>query len=98
MDLALLLDPVTSYPSTFFSEDETCLNLLQQLGLRTTASLDTLLAAARFVEKLAAGEGRPLEGQASGDGVRLNMDEAVRRGQVGSLALDYLFTILVWQS
>ncbi|MEW5316662.1 MAG: hypothetical protein WDW38_008017 [Sanguina aurantia] len=66
-----------------FSADETCLNLLHQLGLRTTASLDTLLAAARYVQELQSVESRPLEGTAGGDGLQAtaNMDAAVTRGQ-----------------
>lgn len=51
-DLLGLLDPEQQFPSAAFCGAESALPMLQRLGLRTSAGLDTLLAAARFVAAL----------------------------------------------
>lgn len=56
--------------------------MLQQLGLRNTASLETLLTAARHIEELAAHTGSEQPEDVHGNDVNDNIDQAVMHGQV----------------
>ncbi len=73
-ELLALLNPDPSFPAPSFCDEDasgaSVLPALQQLGLRSSAGLDTLLQAAKYVAALAdrGGEG--------------DEDEAVGRGQV----------------
>ena len=72
-DLLALLDQTTSFPSEDFCAAPSALAALQQLGLRWSPGPDTLLSAARFVERLGS------EADASGNPD--DMDMAVARGK-----------------
>ncbi|GAX84471.1 hypothetical protein CEUSTIGMA_g11891.t1 [Chlamydomonas eustigma] len=50
-DLVALLDPEACFPADVFCE-ELILQALQQLGLRTQPGTDTVIEAARYIEKL----------------------------------------------
>ena len=49
-----LLDGQRFFPASIFGRDEALLAALQQLGLRSAVTPDTLLDSAQFVEQLAA--------------------------------------------
>ena len=53
-ELVYLLDGQRFFPAGIFSRDEALLAALQQLGLRTAVTPDTLLESAHFVEQLSA--------------------------------------------
>ncbi|KAL6760935.1 hypothetical protein V8C86DRAFT_987674 [Haematococcus lacustris] len=54
VELRVMLDPETAFPAEPWAGDEQALQLLvQHLGLRASAGRDTLLDAARFIERLA---------------------------------------------
>jgi sacsin len=51
-ELVRLLDPDSSFPADLFVADNLALGMLQQLGLQSSASLDTVLKAAGYVAQL----------------------------------------------
>jgi hypothetical protein len=61
--------------------DDISLMMLHQLGLRTAASHDALLAAARYIEHLARDGSKVPRASSSGNTGKL--EEAVARGKVG---------------
>lgn len=67
-ELSGILDPLTSFPAPELARDELALSMLQQLGLRSAATHETMLQAARYIEQTAQG----------GD-----VDTAVVRAKVG---------------
>jgi hypothetical protein len=52
-ELLLLLDTDHSFPTAAISEDELALSMLGQLGLRSSATPDTILEAANLVQAMA---------------------------------------------